>query len=272
LSSLTAAAAGQYAVVASNSAGSATSSVVSVTIISDLLDVTTPSDAVEAYGDESNGYHAGSASPALAIDDSTTKFINGGSGFSAAAGFPPFAGPAGLIVTPSIGSTIVKGIRVYTADGNPERDPIDYTLEGSNDGTTFTVISSGALALPEARNAAGALINPLTQGVQEVLFSNASAYTVYRLSFTNVRSNNDANSVQVAEIELLGQAGTSGPTLSISKTANNITITWAGGGTLEYITDLNQAANPASWTSTSNNTGTYTEATSATMRFFRVRQ
>jgi hypothetical protein len=272
LSALTSAAAGQYAVVASNSAGSATSSIVNVTIISDLMDVTSPSDAVEAYGDESNGFHGGSASPALAIDDSTAKFINGGSGFSATAGFPPFGGPAGLIVTPTVGSTIVTGLRVYTADGNPERDPINYTLEGSSDGTTFTVISSGPLALPDTRNAAGNVISPLTQGVQEVLFNNASAYTTYRLSFTNVRDGNAANSVQVAEIELLGQPGTSGPTLSISKTGGNITITWGGGGTLEYITDLNQAGNPASWVSTGNSTGTYTEATTATMRFFRVRQ
>jgi hypothetical protein len=79
--------------------------------------------------------------------------------------------------------------------------------------------------------------------------------------------------VQVAEIELLGVAGTSGPTLSVAKSGANVTITWSGGGTLEYIGDLNLAGTPANWTSTGNSTGTYTEpVTTATARFFRVRQ
>jgi hypothetical protein len=273
LSALTFNDAARYAAVASNAAGSVTSSIVNLTILSSMTDVTAPSDTIEAYGDESNNFHGSAANPGLAIDDSTSKYINGGRGFSATAGFPPFEGPAGVIVTPSAGATIVSGFRVYTADGNPERDPVSYTLEGSNDGTAYSLISSGTLTPPDTRNAAGLPLDPLTQGVQEVLFSNASSYTTsYRLAFTNVRSPNTANSVQVAEIELLGRTGTSGPTVNISKTAANITITWSGGGTLESITDLNLAGNPANWTSTGNTTGTYTEATTAAAKFFRVRQ
>jgi hypothetical protein len=263
----------QYAVVASNSAGSVTSSIVNVTILSNLTDITSPGDVVEAYGDESNGAHGAAASPALAIDDTTSRYMNGGSGFSAAAGFPPFAGPAGITVTPVAGSTIVTGLRVYTSDNDLPRDPTSYTLEGSNDGTTFTVISTGALTPSTTRNAVNVPLDPLTQTVQEVLFNNAAAYTTYRLSFNTVRDANSANSVQVAEIELLGRVGTSGPSVSIAKSGANVTITWSGGGTLEYITDLNLAGNPANWTSTGNTTGTYTEpTTTATMRFFRVRQ
>jgi hypothetical protein len=273
LSSLTLNEAARYAVVASNSAGSVTSSIVNLTIISNLSDVTAPEDAVEAYGDESNSFHGGAANPGFAIDNTTTKYINGGSGFSAAAGFPPFAGPAGLVVTPAAGPTIVSGLRIYTGDDNPQRDPVSYTLEGSNDGTTFQLISSGTLTPSDARNSGALTLDPLTQVIQEVLFNNQSSYTSYRLAFTNVRDPNAANSVQVAEIELLGRTGTSGPTLNVSKSGGNINITWSGGGTLEYISDLNLAGTPANWVSTGNTTGTYTEATTtAAMRFFRVRQ
>lgn len=272
LSGLTTSAAGAYEAVASNTAGSATSSIVNVRIFSSLQDVTSPTDAIEAYGDESNNYWNAAGSPANVIDNTTSPYVNGGSGFSAAAGFPPFQGPAGFVVTPSVGATVVKGIRVYTADGNNERDPVSYTLEGSNDGTTFTTISSGPLSLPATRNATGNPLDPLTQAAVEVLFSNSASYTSYRLSFGNVANPTAANSVQVAEVELLGTQGASGPTLSISKTGSSVTITWTGGGTLEYITDLNQASNASAWTSTGDTSGSHTESASTGNKFFRVRQ
>jgi hypothetical protein len=50
----------------------------------------------------------------------------------------------------------------------------------------------------------------------------------------------------------------------------NVTITWIGGGTLEWTSAL---APGATWTSTNDSDGSYTEAvTTAQMKFFRVRQ
>ena len=72
----------------------------------------------------------------------------------------PFEGPVGFVVTPQIGSTVVRGLRLFTSGSHPEDDPADYLLQGSTDGgVTFTTISSGPLALPAQRNAAGGPIN-----------------------------------------------------------------------------------------------------------------
>jgi hypothetical protein len=237
-------------------------------VISTLQDVTQPGDIVTALGDESGTFYGASADPVNAIDDTTTKYVNGGSGFSASAGFPPFEGPVGLVITPQVGSTIVKGLRIYTADANVERDPLDYKLEGSSDGTTFSVISSGALNLPDQRNAGGIATDPLTQAVQEVLFPNSAAYTTYRLTFSTVRNANTANSMQIAEVELLGSAGSSGPTLSVAKASGSVTITSSQAGTLQSTTQLNGAATV--WTDEGPINGSVTVPTTGQLKFFRV--
>lgn len=193
-----------YRVIVANAAGSATSAVATLTVLSSLTDVTRPGDAVTAIG----GNTPAAEGPANAINDDTTKYLNFGlpPGDQAA----PFVGPAGLVVTPSVGRTVVSGLRLWTANDDANRDPADYTLEGSNDGTTFTVISSGALSLPAGRNAAGQPLDPLAQNIQQVLFPNTTGYSMYRLTFNNVKNNAAANSMQIGEIELLGVVDTSG--------------------------------------------------------------
>jgi hypothetical protein len=57
------------------------------------------------------------------------------------------------------------------------------------------------------------------------------------------------------------------PQLTATTSGGNINITWTGGGTLEFKTDLNAPT----WTSTGNSSGTFSEPTStAQMKFFRV--
>jgi hypothetical protein len=171
-----------------------------------------------------------------------TAYVNGGQGFSAPAGFPPFEGPVGLVITPAAGPTRVTGLRIYTASGNPERDPVDYTLEGSiNGGTNWTLVSSGPLNLPLARNASDATLDPVSSAMQEVLFPNDSAYSSYRVTFNSVRNPAVANSLQFAELELLGvpSAIVERPRLTITKGANNtIVIDTTMPGTLHSTTNL----------------------------------
>jgi hypothetical protein len=258
-----------YFAVASNTAGSVTSSIVNLTLVSSLQDVTSASDPITGFGDQSGTAWGDSTNSFYAIDDSTTKYVNGGSGFSAAAGFPPFQGPVGVVVTPAAGSTIVRGLRIYTAEANPERDPADYKLEGSNDGATFSTISSGSLSLPIARNATGLSLDPLMNAMQEVLFSNGAAYTTYRLTFTNVRDNTAASAMQIAEFELLGGQGTSGPSVSITKgSGGNLTITSTQAGTLQSTTQLLNTGTV--WTSEGPINGSVTVQATGTMKFYRV--
>ena len=232
--------AADYICIASSTSGSATSTVAHLTVISTLTDVTLPTDTVTTFGDQSRGHWGAAGIGTVAFDNSSSVYVNGGSGPSAEAGFSPFAGPVGLVVTPR-GSSLVTGLRLYTSDSDVATDPADYKLEGSNDGgTNYTVISSGSLALPATRNAANQALDPLTQSMQEVLFANTQFYTSYRLTFTNVKTNDTANSLRLGDVELLGLAG---PTTTVAPAFQNVAVgspattivaTATGTGTLSY--------------------------------------
>jgi len=162
-------------------------------------DVTAPGDAIELVNGENDGDGNAGPPPGAegvehAIDNVTQKYLNFldlGSGFK---------------VTPGIGPTVLTGLRFYTANDAIERDPASYKLEGSNDGVEYSVISQGDLALPDGRNPGGAVpIDPLTQFLQEVSFTNDDAYSIYRVTFPTLKNAQAANSMQIAEVELLGR-------------------------------------------------------------------
>ena len=173
------------------------------------VDVTDPDDPVqEVRGTDDDDSLVGgvpgtvAAPPAaenqtMAFNNQTQKYLN----------FGEFG--SGVIVTVDAegvgnGSLPVNGIRIYTANDAEARDPTSYVLEGSNDGTTWSMISQGPLSLPAARNGGGAVaINPATQANQAVAFLNSTVYTNYRVTFPNIKNSAGTNSMQVAEIELL---------------------------------------------------------------------
>ena len=252
---------GNYRILASNVAGVSTSLVSRLNVFTTTQDITAPGDTVTSIG----GATPDNEPVANAIDNTTSKYLNFGADGDQA---NPYVGPTGLTVTPQIGSTVVTALRLYTANDAADRDPADFTLEGSNDGTTFNVIASGPLALPTGRNDAALDLDPLTQDVQEIHFANGAGYTTYRLTFTNVRNNATVNSMQIGEIELLGVQGTgtpTGPRLSIARSGTDVTISWDDGGTLQATPTL---ANPE-WT-TVPGSSPVTVPTSGNYRFFRV--
>src|SRR5581483_7489047 len=154
--------AADYIAIANSSSGFVTSSVAHLYIYSTNLDVSQPTDPVSEFGDTTGTRYGGNALPANAIDDVMTEWQNGGSGLNASAGFPPFGGPVGLIITPAAGSTVVTGLRVYPGQDAVANDPNSFVLEGSNDGgTNYTPIASGPLSLPAARNSADLPVDPL---------------------------------------------------------------------------------------------------------------
>ncbi len=234
--------AADYYLVAQNVAGPSTSSVVAITVRSGLADVTVPGDTVALIA----GTAPANEDAPNAINNNTTKFLNRDMD-----DFAPFDPPVGFTVKPSVGGTIVNVLRLYTANDAEGRDPASYQLEGSNDdGGSWTMISSGALALPTARNAANLPLDPLTQALQEVRFANSTAYTSYKLSFNSVRDGAQ-HLMQIGEVEFLGTvAAVSGPpvvqrdlpakvlvyagrTLTLSTLVGGtapITYTWQKGG------------------------------------------
>lgn len=183
---------------------------INANIASAQTDVTVPGDPViRVDGNNGGGPSSGvgGTSPAgeteiNVIDNTTSKYFN----------WLDF--DSGIIVTPAVGRTVMKGLRLYTANDIPNRDPATYSFEGSNAGSggPWTLISQGPLALPAGRNPAGSPI-ALTQFHQEISFVNTIPYTSYRLKFPTIKA--AAVGVQIGEVEFLGVRFTAGPTSSV---------------------------------------------------------
>jgi hypothetical protein len=176
-------------------------------------------------------------SVARVADDTLSQYVNLG----ANGGAKPFLGPVGFIVTPQIGSTVVTGMRFFTASSHSESDPLDCRLEGSNSGGANWnfIYGSANLGIPAQRNAAGGAINLTNQVLKEINFANTNSYTTYRLTFTNV--NNDtksSNGLQIAEVQFLGSLGEVAPFVvqqpqSASVTSgDNVSFSVTASGTL----------------------------------------
>jgi len=78
-----------------------------------------------------------------------------------------------------------------TANDEPTRDPINYQIQGSNNGTTWTNITSGNISCNSNRF--------LTRSFN---FSNNVSYSWYRITFPSLCNVSLANSMQVAEVQL----------------------------------------------------------------------
>ncbi len=192
---------GLYQCVVSTATATNVSTPAPLTLLqSTATDVVQLGDTVTSYNDSIGappGFTAASA-----VDRTLSPFIN----FGASGNTTAFTGPAGFVVTPEAGSTIVTGLRFFVATSHPEDDPADYLLEGSNDGgTTFTTISSGPLSLPVQRNVGSGPINATSGVLQEVTFANSAPYTTYRLSANNIRNNSAPTyGLQIGDVQFLG--------------------------------------------------------------------
>ncbi|RPJ26306.1 MAG: hypothetical protein EHM35_14985, partial [Planctomycetaceae bacterium] len=157
------------------------------------VDITSPADIIR--GVPNDGDWPANESPNLAIDDDiNTKFLH----------FKGQTQPTGFQVSPSTGSTIVTGLTLTTANDAPERDPVTFELSGSNAGIDgpYALIARGDVV-----DFAGATSWPrFTKNATPITFPNKEAYMHYQLVFMRVRDAAGANSMQIAEVELLGSA------------------------------------------------------------------
>lgn len=167
----------------------------------------------------------GQEGPANAIDGIIgTKYLNFGGGRNGEA-------QTGLIVTPFLGATTVQSMRITTANDHSSRDPATWELWGTNDainhaeanhgtsiipGVNWSLIASGDANLPGSLPGGGEFLpsppnppntpNPANDGrlMEGPLysFSNATAYSSYRIVFPTVKDPAAANSMQIAEVQL----------------------------------------------------------------------
>ena len=103
----------------------------------------------------------------------------------------------------------MTGLSLTTANDSPPRDPLTFTLFGSNTqtavntpGTTFALANFTQIATGPIP---GLVTDPgRFTTVPEVTFANTTAFTTYILVFPTVRDAAAANSMQIAEAILTG--------------------------------------------------------------------
>jgi len=163
-----------------------------------LSDVTAPGDIVKGVPDD--GDWPGAETPDLATDDDTsTKYLH----------FKGETEPTGFQIEPASGASVVTGLTFTTANDAIERDPISFELSGSNESIDgpYTLIASGDI-VDFAQETA---LPRFTMNATAISFENDVAYKYYQVMFPAVRDPGSANSMQIAEVELLGVLGVPGP-------------------------------------------------------------
>lgn len=144
----------------------------------------TPSMSVTSYGSVSSPF--GEEVDKIIDGNVNTKFLDfnygDGMGFTVDLGATPY---------------IATSITVTTANDAVGRDPQNFEVLGSNDGTNFTSIATGTIPCVATR------FHPRTFN-----FSNTNAYYHYRIIYSTQCSSE--NSLQISETQLNGE------TLSVS--------------------------------------------------------
>ncbi|MEN6308934.1 MAG: lamin tail domain-containing protein [Anaerohalosphaeraceae bacterium] len=155
-------------------------------------DITQPTDAI--IGVPVDGSWPSNEAPQYAIDDNVnTKYLN----------FRGITEAAGFCVSPAESSAVVVGLTFTTANDAENRDPVQYELYGSNTSINgpYTLIASGDIIDFNQTNP----WPRYTKNTTPVLFPNSVAYQHYKLVFPAVRNASGANSMQIAEVELIGE-------------------------------------------------------------------
>jgi len=190
-----------------------------------LTDVTSPGDPIFDWPRGSSQTTVNF--PYRAIDnDPATKFFS----------YSGDTEPTGLDVTPSIGRTIVTGLRIATANDSPVRDPVKFELWGSNasiDGP-YTLIATGDIV--DFNQTATWPRN--SWGQTPITFANNKGYDHYRLTLYPIRdaSAADGNGLQIGEFELLGVLGSGTeasspiPAEGATDVSRDVVISWTPGG------------------------------------------
>ena len=156
-----------------------------------LLDVMTVDDLVEASSSNSPATEQASKATDNTVE---TKYLNFGEIYE------------GFTVHVS-GSQPVRALSLMSANDAPERDPASYQLTGSFDGVTFFPVASGSVPPFAARHA-----------IQTIPFVNTTAYPIYRVIFPSVQNSLAADSMQIAEVELLKFSEITSPADTLSAT------------------------------------------------------
>ncbi len=173
----------------------------------------TPGDTILAIDLEDDSNSGGTEGPENAIDGTLAKYLNRGSSHDSDFTHPAWGANTGFIITPTVGTgvgeagTIVTSFEITTANDAEVRDPASWSLYGTNDailslnnsdgngGEAWTLIDSGSLSLPSARDTLGG----------SVAVANTDAYSSYRMIFPTLKiGTGNVARMQIAEIQFDG--------------------------------------------------------------------
>ena len=127
---------------------------------------------------------------------------------------------AGVTVTPSRKGP-VRALTLISAEDAPERDPSSFVLEGSSNGVNFIRIASNAVPAFPSRHS-----------IQSFALPGTNQFNVYRVSFPTVSNAPAANSMQIAEVELLYYGEITSPDDAVTITLPGAAVDVRGVGSL----------------------------------------
>jgi hypothetical protein len=132
---------------------------------------------------------------------------------------------------------VVQKFTITTANDAVERDPTSYKLYGSNDGSSWVLISEGALSLSDSRFSVSG----------DIAVANTTAYAYYFIKFPSIK-NNIGNSVQVSEITYYYDANSTTTSTASSNTivdpvtAESTPALCCGGSASSFSSDVTNTA------------------------------
>jgi hypothetical protein len=192
-----------------------------------LFDITQPGDPLVGVPNDDNW--PGAELPPYAIDDDVAiKFLCFKTSF-----IPDQDGYSGLQVTPSDNQYVVTALNFATANDAAERDPIAFTLLGSNESIDGPYVEIASGTIDElSGDAAYARLTWITAPVE---IDNNKVYAHYELRFTGLRDLAAANSMQIGEIEFLTDGSTGGtatkpvPADTTTDILRDVVLGWEAG-------------------------------------------
>ena len=167
-----------------------------------LFDITQEGDPVVGVPDDDN-WPAAEIPPYAIDDDVSVKYLCFKTSF-----IPDSDGYSGLRVTPSQNQYVVVALNFATANDAVERDPVAFTLLGSNESIDGPYVEIASGTIDELNDATALARNTWISAPIEI--DNNKVYAHYELRFTELRNRASANSMQIGEIEFLTDGSTGG--------------------------------------------------------------
>ncbi|CAF1285841.1 unnamed protein product [Rotaria magnacalcarata] len=171
-----------------------------------VWNTTAGSDSNPASNGTGIGKYSLGKGPYTVFDKNTnTKYVNFGNCNNTTTGSPNCAQKTGLYLTLKRGASLLVAFQLATADSFPQRDPLQITIEGSNNNSTELTRGSSWTLL--YKGSSGISINQtrLTYGSIQWLLQNSEWYASYRF-LVNLAMNNGTNIpfIQYSEVALFG--------------------------------------------------------------------